>query len=257
MKSESGQFTPSVPGPNTPRTGRWSFLGRYPLLTSGLFVLADIIIAVLASLAGKAFLPQLQPDFVALLGLSIALAIALSVLGWWRGAGFNPPAEWRSLQLVVIPLLIVIGLPFLKGVKTSDWGTFFYLLVGYGLTGFMEEGLTRGIILRLLKPLGITRSVVISSVLFALLHLTNFLFRSPAIVLAQMVGAFVHGIGLAAIRLRTNTIWFVIILHALHDLLLKYSNFPAIPLDVVQVTLIMLYGIYLLRTWKVSERVQS
>ena len=58
-----------------------------------------------------------------------------------------------------------------------------------------------------------------------------------------------HGIGLAAIRLRTNTIWFVVILHGLHDLLLKFTNFPAIPLDVVQVTLTMIYGIYLLRTW--------
>lgn len=33
---------------------------------------------------------------------------------------------------------------------------------------------------------------------------------------------------------------------------LKYTNFPAIPLDVVQVTLLMFYGIYLLRGWKNS-----
>ena len=47
--------------------------------------------------------------------------------------------------------------------------------------------------------------------------------------------------------LRTNTIWFVVVLHGLHDLCLKYTNFPAILLDVIQVTLLMLYGIYVLQ----------
>ena len=97
------------------------------------------------------------------------------------------------------------------------------------------------------------RSILISSLLFGLLHIGNLMYRNPAIVFAQMLGAFVHGIGLGAIRLRTNTIWFPVILHGLHDLALKYTNFPAIPLDVVQVTLLMLYGIYLLRTMKPIE----
>ena len=68
-----------------------------------------------------------------------------------------------------------------------------------------------------------------------------------------MIGAFVQGIGLSAIRLRTNTIWFPVVLHGLHDLALKYTNFPAIPLDVVQVTLLMVYGVYLLKGWTNSE----
>jgi hypothetical protein len=42
-------------------------------------------------------------------------------------------------------------------------------------------------------------------------------------------------------------------MRGLHDLALKYTNFPAIPLDVVQVTLLMIYGIYLLRRWNNSE----
>ena len=137
-------------------------------------------------------------------------------------------------------------LPFLKGFAPSDWSTFLYLLVDT-LTGFMEEGLMRGIVMRVLKPAGATRSVVISALLFGLMHIGNLLYRNPFIVLAQMVGAFVHGIGLGAIRLRSNTIWFVVFLHGAHDLVLKYTNFPAIPLDEIQVTLLMLYGIYLLR----------
>jgi membrane protease YdiL (CAAX protease family) len=190
---------------------------------------------------------------VALIALSIVVALALSMLGWWKEAGFNVPSEWRDSRLMIIPFIIVLGLPFLKGVKPSDAETFVYLVIGYALTGFMEEGLMRGIVLRVLKPTGTTRSVVISSLLFGLIHIGNLLYRNPIIVFAQMIGAFVHGIGLSAIRLRTNTIWFPVILHALHDLALKYTNFPVIPLDVVQVTLLMFYGIYLLRGWKNSE----
>jgi hypothetical protein len=54
-------------------------------------------------------------------------------------------------------------------------------------------------------------------------------------------------------RLRTNTIWFAVVLHGLHDLALKYTNFPVIPLDVVEVALLMIYGVYLLRGWKKPE----
>ena len=230
-----------------------AFIARRPVFSAIMIFSADIVISVVVGLAAKAFLPQLQPEFATLVAMTVLVALTLSLLGWWKVAGFNAPSEWREKRLVLIPFLIVIGLPFLNGIQTSDWGTFAYLVLGYALTGIMEEGLMRGIVLQVLKPTGITRSVVISSLLFGLLHITNFLFRSPVIVLAQMLGAFVQGIGFAAIRLRTNTIWFVVILHGLHDLLLKYTKFPPIPLDVVQVTLTMIYGIYILRSWKKQD----
>lgn len=230
-----------------------SSLRQRPVFSALLIFIAYLISATLFGLAAKAVFPQFQPEFVALIALSIVVALALSMLGWWKEAGFNVPSEWRDSRLMIIPFIIVLGLPFLKGVKPSDAETFVYFVIGYALTGFMEEGLMRGIVLRVLKPTGTTRSVVISSLLFGLIHIGNLLYRNPIIVFAQMIGAFVHGIGLSAIRLRTNTIWFPVILHALHDLALKYTNFPVIPLDVVQVTLLMFYGIYLLRGWKNSE----
>ena len=230
-----------------------SFFERRPVLSVVIIFLVYLIVATLFGLTAKALFPQYQPDFIALLGMSVVIALTLFALGFWKAAGFNFPIEWRDSRLVIIPFLIVLGLPFLMGIKTTDAGKFVYLLIGYALTGFMEEGLMRGSVLRVLKPTGTTRSVVISSLLFGLMHIGNLLYRNPFIVFAQMIGAFVHGIGLSAIRLRTNTIWFPVILHGLHDLALKYTNFPAIPLDVVQVTLLMVYGIYLLRGWKNPE----
>ncbi len=234
-----------------------SFFERRPVLSAVIILLIYLPTATLFGLAAKALLPQYQPDFVALIGMSVVIALTLSALGFWKAAGFNFPTEWRDSRLVIVPFLIVLGLPFLKGIKTNDAGTLVYLVIGYALTGFMEEGLMRGIVLRVLKPTGTTCSVVISSLLFGLMHIGNLLYRNPFIVFAQMIGAFVHGIGLSAIRLRTNTIWFPVILHGLHDLALKYTNFPAIPLDVVQVTLLMVYGVYLLRTWRDPESTEG
>ncbi|WKZ44359.1 MAG: CPBP family intramembrane metalloprotease [Anaerolineales bacterium] len=226
-----------------------SFFKQRPALSATIIFLIYLSVSTLFGLAAKALFPQYQPDFIALIGMSALVALALSALGWWKAVGFNPPVEWRDLRLVVIPFLVVLGLPFLKGIKANDANSFVYFIIGYALTGFMEEGLMRGIVLHVLKPTGTTRSVVISSLLFGLMHIGNLLYRNPFIVFAQMIGAFVHGIGLSAIRLRTNTIWFPVILHGLHDMALKYTNFPVIPLDVVQVTLLMLYGIYILRGW--------
>lgn len=245
------QASVSVPSSsNGTRAAIVSFFEGRPVLSAVVIFIVYLTAATVFGLAAKALLPQFQPEFIALVGMSVLVALALSALGWWKAAGFNLPTEWRDSRLVIVPFLIVLGLPFLLGVKTTDAGTFAYLAIAYALTGFMEEGLMRGIVLRVLKPTGTTRSVVISSLLFGLMHIGNLLYRNPFIVFAQMIGAFVHGVGLSAIRLRTNTIWFPVILHGLHDLALKYTNFPAIPLDVVQVTLLMFYGIYLLRGWK-------
>jgi uncharacterized protein len=240
----------SVTSSNNSHTTLQAFFKQRPVLSAVIIFFLYLIVSTLFGLVAKAVFPQYQPDFIALLGMSVVVALALSGLGWWNAAGFNFPAEWRDVQVMIIPFLIVLGLPFLKGIKPGDAGTLIYLVIGYALTGFMEEGLMRGIVLRVLKPTGTTSSVIISSLLFGLMHIGNLLYRNPIIVFAQMLGAFVHGISLSAIRLRTNTIWFPILLHGLSDLVLKYTNFPAIPLDVIQVTLLMIYGIYLLRGWK-------
>jgi membrane protease YdiL (CAAX protease family) len=243
---------PATPADNTARKPLL-FGQKRPVVTAVSIFAAYLLVSTILGLGAKMLFPQYQPEFVALIGLSLLVAVSISALKWWKEIGFNTPAHWQQVGLVIIPFLVVIGLPFLKGINTENLSSLGYLIVGYALTGFMEEGLMRGIVLKVLKPIGINRSVVISSLLFGLMHIGNMLYRNPFIVLAQMVGAFVHGIGLGAIRLRTNTIWFVIVLHGLHDLLLKFTNFPAIPLDVVQVTLLMIYGIYLLRTWKNKE----
>jgi len=179
--------------------------------------------------------------------LSAVIALVIIALGVGRTIGFNNASQWRDARLLIFPAIVVGVLPFVTGLKPSDGGTFVYLLIAYLLTGFMEEALMRGLVMWALQPLGPRKAIVISSILFGLIHIGNLLYRSPAIVFAQMIGALCDGIGQGALRIRSNTIWFPIAIHALHDLALRYSYLPTIPLAVVQDTLLLGYGLYLMR----------
>jgi membrane protease YdiL (CAAX protease family) len=67
------------------------------------------------------------------------------------------------------------------------------------------------------------------------------------VVFSQMIGAACFGIAFGALRLRTNTIWPLVALHMLSDLLLHFSALPTIPLEVVKDVILLAYAVYLLR----------
>ena len=230
---------------------------RHPIPSAVVVWIVDLLLINGLIWLGSRFLPAgYDPSFAALWPGVIVLAIFVTLLGWWRAIGFNGPAQWRDLRLLILPAVVILVLPFLQGIKTVETGGLLYLIVAYLLVGLREETLYRGILLRILRPLGAMRSTLVMAVLFGLAHLSNLFVRSnPAIVVAQAVGAFCDGFGFGALRRRTNTLWFLIALHAAHDLALKYTNFPAIPLDVVQVTILLIYGIYILRGGR-GDRVQ-
>ena len=125
------------------------------------------------------------------------------------------------------------------------------LVVAYLATGVFEEGLWRGVMLGLLRPRGVWLAVVLSSVLFGLGHLTNAALRGfSVLILLQAFGAAVQGVGLAALRLRTGTIWPLIVIHALHDISLQLGTLPIAGVEAPIDTVLCLYGIYLLRRSK-------
>ncbi|MBK9715717.1 MAG: CPBP family intramembrane metalloprotease [Kouleothrix sp.] len=238
--------------------GLFARFEKHPVAAAVLIVLADMALVILVTLAAQRLIPAAQPDFIALCVATVVVAAALTLLGWWRTAGFNRPAAWRSLYLLWLPAVVTIVLPLLIGARAIEPATAAYLVFAYVLVGLREEALYRGIILRVLRPAGALRAVILSAALFGVAHSANLLVRSnPLIVLAQMVGAFCFGLAYAALRLRTNTIWFLVALHALHDLLLRFSLFPLIPLDVVQDVILLLYAIYLLRDRRALEPAQS
>jgi membrane protease YdiL (CAAX protease family) len=89
-------------------------------------------------------------------------------------------------------------------------------------TGFFEEVLFRGLILKLLlvafgdSKKEIVKAAVISSVLFGAAHIVNAFFGGGLLpTISQFIYATATGIFFAALYLRTGTLWIPIILHAL------------------------------------------
>jgi len=163
----------------------------------------------------------------------------LGRLGWLRAAGFNRPAEWRDLYLLWVPaLLALFYLASTLVTPAASAGVVIFAVIAALLTGLDEEARFRGVILQSLSPLGPLAAAALSSLFFALAHFNNLLTHAPPlIVLAQVVGAFLLGFGFAACRLRTRTLWPLIILHALYDLPADITLFNASNARTINATL--------------------
>ncbi|MCW5848862.1 MAG: CPBP family intramembrane metalloprotease [Anaerolineae bacterium] len=225
-----------------------------PLAGSLIIWVADIVFV----LGGAALLSVLFPAMpgygrglsqslvLVLIGV-LLIAALLTALGWWRRAGFVGPSEWRDLRVLWLPTLALL-LPFVAGIQPLPANELLTLIVGYAATAFFEEAIYRGAIVGLLRPKGIWTAVLVSSLLFGLVHLSNIALRgNPGLIALQALGAATGGVGMAAIRVRTRTVWPGIGLHALHDLFFQMSRLPVPLVDAANSIILLLYAVYLLR----------
>ena len=189
----------------------------------------------------------LARSFVAMMPLVVLSTILVIRVTGWQDAGFTRPRQWRELRLYALPTVVVLA-PIAAGVTPVAPGMLAMLITGYALTGYMEEAMWRGVVLRVLRPTGTMQAVLIGSLLFGAAHLSNIMFReSAALVAAQALGSFCGGIGYAALRLRTNTIWPVMALHMAGDLIASIGALPKIPTLVTHDVIMLAFGLYLLR----------
>jgi uncharacterized protein len=241
---------------NESARGLLAVFERHPITSSVVIFVADVAIAILVGRVATALLHPLPntsgvpglPDFIALCAVALLTAILVTVLGWWRTVGYNRPAQWRSLGLLLLPTLLAL-LPLVRGFKAVDAGIVLFLLVGYLLTGFHEETIYRGVLLRVLRPTGLWPALLISSLLFGLAHSANLFLRfsgNPVIVILQIIGNFTFGIGMAALRLRINTIWPLLFLHAAFDLFLALGQLPTLLVAPIQDVILLIYAFFLI-----------
>lgn len=186
-------------------------------------------------------------SLVLVLVLAALAVLAVAGLRWWSRVGFTPVSQWRELRLYWLPVLL-LAVPLVAGIKPLAQSAVLVLVIGYVATAVFEETLWRGLVLEILRPLGVWPAVLGSSLLFGLGHLSNAALRGfSVLILLQAFGAAVQGIGLAALRVRTNTIWPLIAVHALHDLSLQLGTLPIAAVEAPISTVLAVYGIYLLR----------
>lgn len=252
-------------------TGR---LDAKPLLAASLVVATIFLTAAIGGSAlGQAIargIPSIN-DFkkdAGNLGIDIlgtaCVALTLQRLGWWRRVGFVGPSRWCEIRLLILPAilaLLALGLS-LPGVDLSEGGRVALSLPQPFLTGFWEEGLTRGFFLFALLIIAVRngsspmKAVVVSSVGFGLMHLVALVGgRNPGATLTQAIYAALLGIGFSALLLRTNALWALVGLHALidlgsalHDPVTKSKSFDSFNIGPILFYLpLALYGLYLLR----------
>ncbi len=139
---------------------------------------------------------------------------------------------WFFVLVALSALLAVLVIRDGEGNMVLSASTIFIILFSSIMTGFYEEMFFRGLLLQNLLKKGIMKAVVISSIMFGLIHLVN------GIVGFQVISAALFGIYLSAIYLRTKNIWPIIAIHALWDTAmfwiadlgtgLQGANFPEI-----------------------------
>lgn len=237
---------------------RSNFAERHPYSFAALMVLTAVAGYMLAGTAAALLkLPMLALYGGANLVLTLTATGVLTLLGWWREAWFCPQRQPRDLLLFWLPLAPVL-LNLAWGVRTTDLRHIAIYLAISLMVGFVEEAFFRGLVLRALLPRGMWRAVIVSSLLFGLMHSMNIASGSaPSAVLLQIGYASAIGFCYAALVLRTGTILPLVIIHFLTD----FANFvandkigrngAATSLDAVITVVIIAaftaYGAYLLR----------
>lgn len=212
-----------------PRRGSLRFTLAIFSIEVGTLIAIRGVVAINAATWWQYLLP-----FALVLVPGLFVAVVLTRLGWWRLAGFTRPQEWRS-PLMAIPLVLTLSLP---AVGLSGHGfmpttaMILTLQVGFMLIDVsMEEIIYRGVVLEALRRYGLLWQIALSSTLFGLSHVDNFFLpgSDPAGVWYRMFEAVLIGVVFAGARLRMNTIWPLLAVHAAYDFMLVLAFGHALP----------------------------
>lgn len=199
------------------------------LVYAGLYTLASLG-------AQLAFSAQIHPEnlfstpesvfFAVGLGVligSILVAIFVTTVQWWRPLFAPQPVPgswwmWIAVAIVVIPALLrLIAMDY----SVYSIGTILVTFIFAGLlVGFVEEMLTRGIAVKLLRDGGYSERVVavLAATVFSLLHLVNAIGSGiNQTVLYTLLYTFGFGICMYLVMRVTGNLVWAIVLHAITD----------------------------------------
>lgn len=131
-------------------------------------------------------------------------------------------ALWGCV-LTIAMMAAFVGLTGLAGVVTWRWNTAFHpatmvlMTIQLALAGLGEEFLFRGYLIRTLDAYGPRAALLISSLVFALMHMAV-----GRISPLDLTALFLHGLFFGAMVQRSNSVWPALIVHALYNALTSW-----------------------------------
>lgn len=220
---------PRFEAPRAQRFPTWgdmlAVVGIYLLAT----VATSIVMAIVAAVSGGAESLTERMSSGPMSALSYALSMTLTIVGVLiyrklrRGKGkmfrlsmrgFNPMLILWGFVLVLItgiviePVLNLFPESFLDLLNQMGANGGWSVLMLAILAPVMEEVLFRGILLESVREkYSSGRAIVVSALMFGVIH----------VIPQQVVNAFVIGLILGFIYVRTDSLWPVIIIHALNN----------------------------------------
>lgn len=224
----------------------WRLVGVAAILTLAwhavLFATSDLLPPLAPS-----WFPGLGAFVVNLAAAFVPLAVVVRRC-WWRSAAVawrRPDRSW----LLVLPMLLLIVPDAVTGVRGTVLALASSALV-MAAVGVSEELLSRGVVQRIVTPLGSAWGAVTVAALFGLGHALSGVWfgRGLGDTAFQVVQVGIWGFPMAALRWHLGTIWPLAALHALDDWF--QINSPGRNSDLVQLAAALgeiAYGVVLLR----------
>jgi uncharacterized protein len=238
-----------------------SFVKRHPVASSLLVYTLEILLVLALILQ-----PGL-PSTLLYLGVLVLECLAaigiVAALGWWKLAGLTYRPNLRSLApyLALVPLAITLPALMVFAGAITDSLTIVIVVFSALMVGITEETLFRGVILQALLAKGVMRAALVSTAVFMAAHLINLLYGADLtyIGIQMAIAAFV-GFSFAALKLKTGTIWPLILMHALIDTvsgLTTLTEWTPTVLGVLSLLGLELVGGAVYGAWLLRQRKES
>ena len=177
----------------------------------------------------------------------------------------------RLLWFPAIYLVFFALLPAVLGLPPA--GMLFFIALNVMLVALSEEWMFRGVLFQGLRSrVAMWPAILITSLLFGVVHVLNVIATGQLLEAAvQAVAAFLSGMVLIALLIRTGSIWVPIVYHALWDfgtfVTSATSDKTAAPIDFAQgwtwalpILVVLpnfLYALYLLRNVRNDTRLST
>lgn len=209
-------------------------------------ILASLIFPIVLSVMGLIVSKKVTSMWQALGDLIVFLVAYLLNQFYFKQKihWFNQRNILKQL-LTSLPAIIIVAFLDLPMIGVSDFKIRFTVIAICLLVGLAEEFVFRGILIGLFLKITKNNSlgtVIGSSVLFGLIHMTNLRRLPIGYVSSQVIFAIAVGVLFGTIYLKTSNLSIVILLHALRDMFPMFSDKTMLQASQTTFSVISIYG---------------